>query len=126
MNKSLITFLIKIKNASYLQKEVVITNNSFLNFSVAKMLYSEGYIQSFKIQKNKNVLQITLRYFQGKSVLTNLKIVSSSSKLKFMNYLEIIKISSPGKNFFFSTSSGFVTIKECKKTGIGGILSFKI
>ena len=54
-----IKFLLALKNASVLKKELVFLyyNNLFLKF--AKVLYRTGLIQNFCIEKNKNLILAT-------------------------------------------------------------------
>ena len=83
MNINLIKFLSKLKNASISKQEVVSIDYNKLCLGVVKLLYKEGFIQSFSIKKisfSSNVelkIFITLRYFNNKPIFKNLKIVST-------------------------------------------------
>jgi len=52
MNTSIINLLLKIKNATANQKEIVTINFNSIYIDLLKKLYKEGFIQFFKIQKN--------------------------------------------------------------------------
>ena len=127
MNKNLINFLIKLKNASLTQKEVVIIESNKICNSLLEVLYNEGFIQSFRIDKNnegKDILVITLRYFCNKPILRNLQIISKPSSIKYMKLSDICQIADKRFVFFFSTSKGFMTGLDCKKKKVGGKLLF--
>lgn len=128
MNNNFIKFLIKLKNASLSQKEIVIFHCNFLYLKSSKILYSEGLIQSFCVEKHEKrdsfVIKITLRYFCNKPILKNLRILSKPSHFKYIKYSEISKINDKKFVFFLSTSKGILTSLECKKKKIGGKLLF--
>lgn len=128
MNNNLIKFLIKLKNASLSQKETVKFDCNSLHLKLSKILYSEGMIQSFSVEKDEKsssfMMRITLRYFHNKPVLKNLKILSKPSHFKYIKYSDISKIRDKKFMFFLSTSKGILTSLECKKKRIGGKLLF--
>lgn len=127
MNKNLIHFLIKLKNASLSQKEIVKIESSKICIALLEVLYNEGYIQSFQLKKEKNnkiFIVITLRYFYNKPILRNLHIISKPSSIKYMKLSDICKMADKRFVFFFSTSKGFMTSLNCKKNKIGGKLLF--
>jgi len=124
MNKNLIQFLIKLKNASIARKDFIEVDyvnsiNGYLN-----ILYKEGFIQSFRIKlsdTNKKVVHIYLRQFQNKVLTENLQFVSIPSRTKTLSYNDLIKISLRNKLLILSTSKGILGHKECLKYKIGGI-----
>ena len=132
MNINLIKFLSKLKNASISKQEVVSTGYNNLCLAVVKLLYKEGFIQSFSIKKvsfNSNVelkIFITLRYFNNKPIFKNLKIVSTPSRLNYLNIKDLSKISNKKIVLILSTNKGLLTSLECKKHKIGGKLLFAL
>jgi small subunit ribosomal protein S8 len=128
MNNNIIKFLIQLKNASLYNLEVTSIEHSFLREDILRMLYDEGFIQSFKIKKSllgeQKLFLVTLRYFFNKPILRNLQIFSKPSHIKYMKFLDIANI--PDRKFvvFFSTNKGLLTNLECKKNRIGGKLLF--
>ena len=127
MNNNIIKFLIELKNASLSRKETLIVEYSQLSDSLVKVLYKEGFIQSFRILKGKsserNILVI-LRYYFDKPVFSNLKLFSKPSHLRYMKFSDICSITDKKYVCFFSTNRGILTILECKKRKIGGKLLF--
>jgi small subunit ribosomal protein S8 len=127
MNTQTINFLNTIKNASSSNNEMVsIPYNKFI-LKLLVVLYKEGFVQSFKVYQggsSQKKIHIVLRYYYNKSSLKSLKIVSSPSKVKYLDYNSLTKISLKKSVLFLSTSFGVLTAIECKKKKIGGILFF--
>jgi small subunit ribosomal protein S8 len=128
MNNSLIKFLSKLKNASSSQKEIILFDYNSLHLKLLKILYFEGLIQSFSVEKcarkSSPKIKVTLRYFYNKPILKNLKILSKPSHLKYIKYSDICKIGDRKFVFFLSTSEGVLTSLQCKKKKVGGKLLF--
>jgi ribosomal protein S8 len=127
MNTQTINFLNTIKNASLSNNEIVsLPYNKFI-LNLLVVLYKEGFVQSFKVYQSdssKRKIDIVLRYYYNKSSLKSLKIVSSPSRVKYLDYNSLTKISVKKSVLFLSTSLGILTAVECKKKKIGGILFF--
>ena len=123
MNIYTIKFLIKLKNAALARKEIVITPYNKLSFELVKSLYKEGFIQSFELDKN-NQIKIILRFFYNKSILKNLKIISTPSLTKYFTLKDLCKISTKKLVMFISTNKGILTSFDCKKHGLGGVPLF--
>lgn len=133
MNIQTIKFLNQLKNASRFNKEVLTVNYNKNIFCIVKILYKEGFLQSFKIvsdsdlnsiTQNKYKLLIHLRYFCDKPILNKLKIVSSPSNIKYLKFSEISRLTITKNMLFFSTSKGILTSFECKQQQVGGTLFF--
>jgi small subunit ribosomal protein S8 len=131
MNIQTIKFLNKLKNASLFNKEDITVAYSKNILGIVKILYKEGFLQSFKIVAQSNLtsqvrysLVIRLRYFYDKPILKKLKIISSPSRVIYLNFLDISKLAATKNALFFSTSKGILTLLECKKQQIGGALLF--
>ena len=130
MNIGTIRLLNSIKNASMTNTELVCVNSNKLVQSVIKILYREGLILSFKVRRKKNYINNTsevlvyLRYFYNKSVLTRLRIISSPSRKIHISYKNLTRICCKNRVFIFSTIKGLLTLDECKKNRVGGILFF--
>lgn len=124
MNKSIANFLIKLKNSSLVNKEIINIRLENVILKIIKLLYKEGFIQSFKVNlETKNIL-IYLRYSFNKSVLKNIKIVSLPSKQLYIKYKELTRMSSKNNFILVSTSAGLKTSLECKKNHLGGKILF--
>lgn len=124
MNKFIIDFLLRLKNASFFKKEYISIKYSKYSLELVVSLYNQGFLHSYHLSNNK--IFITLRYFFNKPILKNLKIVSTPSKLRYINLKSLSKVSTKKLSFFISTNKGILTAQECKKQKIGGIILFII
>ena len=130
MNIETIRILNVIKNGSLVNLESVVTDSNKLSQSILKFLYKEGLILSYKIKKkskfynNTSEILIQLRHYFGKPVLRKLKVLSFPSKPMCISYKSICRISAKNKVFAFSTIQGLLTLNECKKQRLGGVLLF--
>jgi len=59
-----------------------------------------------------------------KPIFNNLKIVSSSSYKKIVSLKNICKLVTKNKYFLFSTNKGLLSMTECKRYHVGGVLLF--
>ncbi len=131
MNTNLIKLLLQLKNASLVKKEVIEFNCNSLCLELLKLLYTEGFIQSFRIlsknrSDNEKQFQTTimLRYSYNKPALKTLKIISTPSYSKYLTLKDISKIQDRKNILFLSTNRGLLTGLQCKKNKIGGTLLF--
>lgn len=125
MSKTLINFLIVIKNASSLKREIIkiFYNKNFI--LLAKFLYKEGLIQDFWLEKkNKLHIVIALKSQYNYSSYKQFKIISKPSGSLFFSYKDILKLYEKHVLYVFSTSFGYLTSIECKQKKVGGILFF--
>lgn len=128
MKKILIDFLIILKNSYCLKKEII---KIFLNkqiLKISKVLYKEGIIQDFFLEKQQNKLYIViiLKIYNNFNYFKTFKIVSKPSKSLFFSYKDILKLYEKQILYIFSTKFGYLTSIECKKFKIGGILLFYV
>jgi|DEB19_MinimDraft_2_1074335.scaffolds.fasta_scaffold03687_2 small subunit ribosomal protein S8 len=124
MNNTIANFLVKLKNSSLVNKETLNIRLENVILKIVKILYKEGFIQSFTVNfETKNIL-IYLRYSFNKSVFNNVKIISLPSKLLYVKYKELTTISSKNNFILVSTTEGFKTFLECKKSHLGGKILF--
>lgn len=77
MQDPLADMLTRIRNAQMAEKSVVSMPSSKLKVAVAKVLKDEGYIAGYQISSEiKPLLSIELKYFEGRSVIEEVKRVS--------------------------------------------------
>lgn len=128
MNLNLIKLLLTLKNASVSQKETVYIKYNKMCEKLLKILYTEGLINSYSIQfsdTNENrFFKINLKSIFNRSALRNLKIVSTPSKIKYLSFSDLSKISDKRLIPILSTDMGFLTSLQCKNLQIGGKLLF--
>lgn len=124
MNNTISNFLIKLKNSSLVNKEVINISLENMTLKIVSILYKEGFIQSFKVNLETKIIQIYLRYSFNKSVFKNVKIISLPSRLLYVKYKELTNISSKNNFILVSTTKGLKTFLECKKNHLGGKILF--
>jgi ribosomal protein S8 len=129
MNSRIVFFLLKLKNAAIYKKEVVTVDFQQDYIPILKVLYEEGYIQTFFIAKdnlkNKPVIKVYLRYLYNIFALSNLKLLSKQSCVRRITYKQIsFNIYDIRKTFFITTNKGLKTQLGCKINQLGGSLFF--
>lgn len=118
MNKTIINFLIILKNASLNNIEHITFTNNSLYFPLLECLYREGIIQSYKIVSNK--ILIIIRNSNNKFLLKELKFISKPSNDVYFSFKDLCKISDRKIVLILSTNKGLLTLTECKKNKLGG------
>ena len=75
MNDPIADMLTRIRNAQSVQKKTVEMPASKIKTGIAEVLKQEGYIVDFRPVEidGKPGMEVTLKYFQGKGVITSLK-----------------------------------------------------
>lgn len=127
MNNKVIKLLVSLKMASLQNHITAIVPFSSVNSTVLRLLYEEGFIQSFSVFKKKEknfFFCVTLRYSFNKSLLSHIRIISKPSLPRYLSFNDICRIST--KVFFgvMSTDDKLVTLDNCKKNCSGGQLIF--
>lgn len=120
MKKKLINFFIAIKIASLYKKEFIYIAFNKQFWHILNFLYKEGFILSFKIEKNLFRYKIFLRFFLSTTPLCDIKILSTSSKKKFFKYTDLCCLNEKQLSLIVSTSKGLLSISDCKRLRVGG------
>lgn len=90
--------------------------------SVAQVLKDEGYIVDFAEQDidGKPVLNITLKYYQGKPVIEQINRVSRPGLRVYKGKNELPKVMGGLGVAIVSTSAGVMTDRAARAAGFGG------
>jgi len=111
----------RIRNGQAAKKVAVKMPSSKLKIAIAKVLKDEGYIDSFVVTGDvKAELEITLKYFQGKSVIETIDRVSRPGLRIYKKRGELPKVMGGLGVAIVSTSQGLMTDRAARKVGIGG------
>ncbi|GHG78149.1 30S ribosomal protein S8 [Alishewanella longhuensis] len=111
----------RIRNGQSANKVAVKMPSSKLKVAIAKVLKDEGYIGDFAVSGDvKPELEITLKYFQGKSVIETIDRVSRPSLRIYKKRGELPKVMGGLGVAIVSTSKGLMTDRAARKVGIGG------
>lgn len=129
MHSNSVKFLLALKNASVLKKEIVFFYYNNLFLKLAKILYRIGLIQNFYVENKCDKtfkIVILLKYSFNIGILNSLKIVSKPSVSLFLDYKKICRITEKNRILILSTNEGFLTSSECKSRKIGGKVFFYV
>lgn len=111
----------RIRNGQAANKVAVKMPSSKLKVSIAKVLKDEGYIGDFAVSGDvKPELEVTLKYFQGKSVIETIDRVSRPSLRIYKKSGDLPKVMGGLGVAIVSTSKGLMTDRAARKVGIGG------
>lgn len=93
MQDPLADMLTRIRNAQMAEKSVVSMPSSKLKVAVAKVLKDEGYIAGYQISSEiKPLLSIELKYFEGRSVIEEVKRVSRPGLRQYKSAEDLPKV----------------------------------
>ena len=111
----------RIRNGQMAQKVAVTMPSSKLRTSIAKVLKEEGYINDFAVSGDvKPVLEVTLKYFEGKQVIDTIERVSRPGLRIYKKKDELPKVLGGLGVAIVSTSKGVMTDRAARKAGMGG------
>ena len=122
MTDPIADMLVRIKNAAAVGKPAVSMPSSNIKVAIAKVLEEEGYIASSRVTKDgvKSVLEIALKYYEGKPVIERLQRVSKSSLRQYRGKDALPKVLGGLGVAIISTSKGIMTDSQARQQGVGG------
>ena len=111
----------RIRNGQMAQKVSVVMPSSKLRVSIAGVLKDEGYITDYAVSGDvKPVLEVALKYFEGKKVIDTLERVSRPGLRIYKKKDELPKVLGGLGVAIVSTSKGVMTDRAARKAGMGG------
>jgi small subunit ribosomal protein S8 len=122
MNDPIADMLTRIRNAQSVQKKTVVMPASKVKFGIAEVLKQEGYISDFRSVEveGKPQMEVTLKYFQGKGVITKLQRISRPGLRTYRGKESLPKILNGLGTAIVSTSQGIMTDSSAREAGQGG------
>ena len=96
---------------------------SKVKIEIAKILKNEGFIENYKVSKDKvqGTLTLTLKYVNKKErVITGLKRISKPGLRVYAKADEVPRVLNGFGIAIISTSKGIMTDKEARKESLGG------
>ena len=121
MQDPLSDMLTRIRNAQMAEKSVVVMPSSNQKKAVAEVLKAEGYIADYQISGDvKPQLTITLKYFEGRPVIEELKRISRPGLRQYKSAEQLPKVRAGLGVAIVSTSKGVMTDRDARAAGIGG------
>jgi len=114
--------LTRIRNALMVGHEKVDIPASKMKLEIAKILKDEGFIRAYKIIKDRKqgILRISLKYVDGKPVITELVRVSKPGRRVYVGYRNIPRIKGGIGVAILSTPKGVLSDKACRREKVGG------
>ncbi len=117
-------YLTRIRNAVSAKHRVVEVPSSNLKKEMTKILYTKGYILSYKFvdEGAKSIIKIALKYHPEtkQSAITSLERISKPGLRKYANSKELPKVINGLGIAIISTSRGVITDKEARRLKVGG------
>jgi small subunit ribosomal protein S8 len=113
----------RIRNAQATARPTVRMPASKVKQAIAKVLKDEGYVRDFQVTKaenNKSVLEIALKYFEGKPAIDKLDRVSRSGLRVYRGKDELPKVMGGLGIAIISTPAGIMTETQARAKGVGG------
>ena len=121
MTDPIADMLTRIRNAQAASKFDVTMPSSKLKNAIAKVLLDEGYITEYSADSEvKPTLTVTLKYYEGRPVIDNIKRVSRPGLRIYKNKDELPKILNGLGVAIISTSAGVMTDRQARDSGRGG------
>jgi small subunit ribosomal protein S8 len=122
MSDPIADMLTRIRNALSVGKISVSMPSSKQKVAIATVLKEEGYIQDYKdsTEGSKPVLEIELKYYEGKPVIELLQRVSRPGLRVYKNKSELPQVLGGLGVAIVSTSSGLMTDRNARHAGHGG------
>ena len=120
--------LTKLKNAQAVKKESIKMPYSNMDYAVAEVLVAKKFLDSAfkKGRMPKRVLDLKLKYKDGKGVIEGLKILSKPSRRLYIGYKDIKPVRQGYGLLVLSTPKGVMDGRSAKKQKLGGQLLFEI
>ncbi len=121
LSKFLTVISVGIKKKKLIVKVPV----SYNILSILWCLYKNNYISGYNV--NNNIINIYLKYYQGKNILIIIKQISKISCRIYFKYNKLLNQKKINNNYIISTSKGIILTENItKKERLGGEIFFKI
>lgn len=122
MQDPIADMLSRIRNAQARAKPSVKMPSSTKKVAIARVLRDEGYVEGFKVtaEDGKPVLEVALKYFEGKAVIAEIDRVSRSSLRRYAGKDELPKVRGGLGIAIVSTSKGVMSDRAARAAGVGG------
>ena len=122
MSDPIADMLTRIRNAQSANKGSVNIPSSKTKNAIANLLKEEGYVTDVETTTEgaKSVMTVSLKYYEGKPVIDELKRVSRPGLRIYKSATELPKVRGGLGVAVISTSQGLMSDRAARKAGIGG------
>jgi small subunit ribosomal protein S8 len=118
-------FITRIRNGAKAQHRFIDVGWSKMKESIAEILKSQGFIESFLLKKEgtKGTIRVFLKYTEGRqSVIQGLKRISKPGLRRYISHDNIPVFYGGLGLSILSTSSGVISGNDARKKKVGGEL----
>ena len=124
MNDPISDMLARIRNANRALLPALELPHSKMKESIAGILKREGYIAEFGVEGKvpKKTIKLKLKYVGKKSVIEDMKRVSTPGLRRYVGATEIPRVRGGLGVAVLSTSEGLMTDTQARKKNLGGEL----
>lgn len=128
MTDTVADLIIRIKNAYLAKHTSVEVPASRLRENITKILVEAGYVAEYtrEDRKPQDVLQIQLRYVNGKPAMTDVKRVSKPGRRIYTTADKLPIVLGGYGTAVVSTSQGVMSDKAARQSNVGGEVLFEI
>ena len=119
----------RIRNGQMRSLNTIDVPASTFRQSILDILKNEGFINNYFIEKlnnNKKILKIDLKYFEGLPVIKEITRVSKPGRRVYTRATSIPKVMNGLGVAILSTPKGVMTDQEARKNNIGGEIICRI
>ncbi|MDH5326084.1 MAG: 30S ribosomal protein S8 [Gammaproteobacteria bacterium] len=122
MSDPIADMLTRIRNGLSSGKVSVSMPSSKMKVAVAKLLKDEGYISDYAhaADDGKKVLEVSLKYYQGKPVIETIQRVSRPGLRVYKSKDDLPQVMGGLGVAIISTSAGLLADRDARKAGHGG------
>ncbi len=121
MQDPIADMLTRIRNAHAVSKQTVMMSASNTKCAIANSLKEEGFIVDYQVDDQlKKTLTITLKYYQGKPVISELKRASRPGLRVYKTKDELPKVKDGLGIVVVSTSQGIMSDRQARQRNLGG------
>ncbi len=121
MTDPIADMLTRIRNGGAVCKKQVEMPASKVKKALAKLLLDEGYIADYSVSEGvKSKLTITLKYYEGKQVIFDIKRVSRPGARIYKAMSDLPYVMGGLGVAVISTSKGLMTDRQARVEGHGG------
>jgi len=122
MQDPLADLLTRIRNGQMVGKTEVSMPSSTSKVAITKVLVDEGYVAGWTItgDEKKPVLNIELKYFEGKPVIETINRISRPGLRIYKGKDELPKVKAGMGIAIISTPKGVMSDRAARANGIGG------
>jgi small subunit ribosomal protein S8 len=122
MSDPIADLLTRVRNAQMAKLPTVSMPSSKMKVAISKVLQDEGYIAGYQVDENggKPVLNIDLKYFQGKPVIEEIRRASRPGLRSYKGKENLPRVRAGLGISIMSTNKGLMTETQARAAGIGG------